>query len=70
MLKFLYHRINKNSANNNKCSFLVAAAICKFSDCFKFKFIMEDPKTNANNLFVIIYFVTGSISKEHLTNRE
>ena len=71
VLKFLYHRINKNSTNtcSNKCYFLVAAAICKFSDCFKFKFIMEEPETNANNVFVIIYFVTGSISKDHFANQ-
>ena len=69
VLKFLYHRINKNSTNSNKCSFLVAAAICKFSDCFKFKFIMEEPETNANNVFVITYFVTGSISKDHFANQ-
>ena len=67
VLKFLYHRINKNSTNSNKCSFLVAAAICKFSDCFKF--IMEEPETNANNVFVITYFVTGSISKDHFANQ-
>ena len=63
VLKFLYHRVNKKSANTNKCAFLVAAVVYKFSDCLNFKFIMEKPELNANNFFVITYFVTGSISK-------
>ena len=43
VLKFLYHRINRNYAERG-CAFLIAAAVCKFSNCITFKFEMETRK--------------------------
>ena len=67
VLKFLYHRINKNYSKRG-CVFLIATAVCKFSNCITFKFEMETPQTNASNLYLINYIATGSISKEHSSN--
>ena len=67
VLKFLYHRINRNYAERG-CAFLIAAAVCKFSNCITFKFEMETPQTNANNHYLVTYIATGSISKEHSSN--
>ena len=35
--------------------------------CFKFE--METPQTNASNLYLVNYIATGSISKEHSSNK-
>ena len=67
VLKFLYHRINKNYSKRG-CVFLIATAVCKFSNCITFKFEMETPQTNASNLHLVNYIATGSISKEHWSN--
>ena len=60
VIKFLYNRINKRYMVRN-CPFLVAAATCKFSNCFSFKFVMETPETFENKGLRIKYVVTGSI---------
>ena len=68
VIKFLYNRINKRYMIRN-CPFFVAAATCKFSKCFSFKFVMETPETLENKGSRIKYVVTGSISMEHFSNR-
>ena len=68
VIKFLYNRINKRYMIR-KCPFFVAAATCKFSKCFSFKFVMETPETLESKGLRIKYVVTGSISMEHFSNR-
>ena len=66
VIKFIYHRINKSTTGN--CSYLVGEAICKFKNCLRYEFRINDiPNPATENGFVKVN-VLGSISCQHFDN--
>ena len=67
VIQFLYHRINRNTATRNSCYF-VAEANCKFKNCIRLKFSIDNIPNPKNIYFPVEVNVVGTISNQHFDN--